>query len=160
MLLHGVCIGNCIFLVAFPLVFQNIYNFKIQFVGLSFVGITVGMIMAASTASFWENMREKAIAANFGGASEPEMRLPQLCVGGIIVPISLFMFAWTFRIHRFTGSCLLLPVRYSAWDVTGPLTQSYLIRSKHTDNTQLVPWLQMCLFAVQWPVYSHCSVNS
>jgi hypothetical protein len=82
------------FFVAFPLVFQNIYNFKIQFVGLSFVGITVGMIMAASTASFWENMREKAIAANVG-ASEPEMRLPQLCVGGIIVPISLFMFAWT-----------------------------------------------------------------
>jgi multidrug resistance protein len=82
------------FFIAFPLVFEDVYGFKIQFVGLSFLGVTVGMIIGSLTAPIWHRIHQSLIEKN-KGVPEPEMRLPQLCCGGLIIPIGLFFFAWT-----------------------------------------------------------------
>ncbi|CAN6600378.1 probable drug/proton antiporter Yhk8p [Trichomonascus vanleenenianus] len=83
-----------LFMTAFPMVFQEVYGFGVQYVGLSFLGLTIGMCVSVAATPLWERMRNKAIQDN-GGVSEPEMRTLQMTVGGFIVPISLFMFAWT-----------------------------------------------------------------
>ncbi|ANB11005.1 Yhk8p [Sugiyamaella lignohabitans] len=83
-----------LFFVAFPYVFTKVYHFQVEFVGLSFTGIIVGMALAASTYPFWRHFYEKELAKN-GGVANPEMRLPQMCFGAVIIPIGLFMFAWT-----------------------------------------------------------------
>ncbi|KAI7521642.1 hypothetical protein KC317_g22051, partial [Hortaea werneckii] len=39
--------------------------------------------------------KDTRLVSNNGGASEPEYRLPPTILGAMIVPISLFGFAWT-----------------------------------------------------------------
>jgi multidrug resistance protein len=80
--------------VAFPLVFSVVYEFEVQWVGLSFAAVTVGMALGAATFPFWRNLHQKAVAKN-SGIMEPEFRLPQMTAGAVISPIGLFMFAWT-----------------------------------------------------------------
>lgn len=82
------------FFIAFPLVFTDVYHFKIQFVGLSFLGVAVGMIIGGFTAPIWGKIQYRLTQKN-NGIHEPEFRLTQLWVGGGILPIGLFMFAWT-----------------------------------------------------------------
>ncbi|CAN6664018.1 probable drug/proton antiporter Yhk8p [Trichomonascus vanleenenianus] len=82
------------FFVAFPTVFREVYGFSTQFVGLTFLGFTVGMIISMCTYPLWEMKRQKDIAAN-GGIPEPEMRMPQMALGAVLLPVSLFWFAWT-----------------------------------------------------------------
>ncbi|CAN6626991.1 probable drug/proton antiporter Yhk8p [Trichomonascus vanleenenianus] len=82
------------FFVAFPIVFKNVYKFQIHQVGLSFLGLTFGMLLAPATAPIWLKIHARA-KANNNGISEPEMRLPQMCIGGMVVPIGLFFFGWT-----------------------------------------------------------------
>ncbi|KOC10229.1 bicyclomycin resistance protein [Aspergillus flavus AF70] len=71
--------------------------------GLTFVGIIVGMMIAAATTPLWSNIRERLLNNNKkeSGRSEPEYRLPPAIVGGILIPVGLFWFGWTTysRIH-------------------------------------------------------------
>lgn len=83
-----------LFLVAFPMVYEQIYHFEVQYVGLSFVSIIIGMLLGASTFPFWSRLHEKQVAKN-NGKSLPEFRLPQMCAGSILTPIGLFIYAWT-----------------------------------------------------------------
>ncbi|CAN6649754.1 probable drug/proton antiporter Yhk8p [Trichomonascus vanleenenianus] len=82
------------FFVAFPIVFEDVYGFTVQYVGLSFLGYTIGMLLSSASYPLWEKYRQHQIATN-GGVSEPEMRLPQMAVGAVLLPVSLFWFAWT-----------------------------------------------------------------
>lgn len=83
-----------LFFVAFPMVFTEVYNFEIEFVGLSFLGVITGMIIGAFFFPFWARLHQRDVARN-GGVALPEHRLPQMCVGSLFPPIGLFMFAWT-----------------------------------------------------------------
>jgi MFS family permease len=89
-----------LFFGAFPLVFQGNHGFTLSQTGLTFLGIFVGMVIAAATDPLWHKNYERLIkqredATGEVGGSEPEYRLPPSIAGAIIVPIGLFMFAWT-----------------------------------------------------------------
>ncbi|KAF2485402.1 major facilitator superfamily domain-containing protein, partial [Neohortaea acidophila] len=74
--------------------FETNHDFNEWQVGLTFIGIMVGMILAVLCDPLWRKSYEKLVANN-GGVSEPEFRLPRTIVGAIIVPIGLFGFGWT-----------------------------------------------------------------
>ncbi|EOO01803.1 putative fluconazole resistance protein 1 protein [Phaeoacremonium minimum UCRPA7] len=82
-----------LFFGAFPLVFKTNHDFNLWEVGLAFIGMFVGMVIAAFTSPVWYNIREKLIEKN--GKSEPEFRLPSVIAGSILVPIGMFWFGWT-----------------------------------------------------------------
>lgn len=82
------------FCIAFPEVFRNIYGFNMQEVGLSFIGILIGMVLSGLFVPMWESIRINKIKKN-NGIEEPEFRLTQMCAGSVFAPIGLFMFAWT-----------------------------------------------------------------
>lgn len=83
-----------LFFVAFPLVFRTVYNMQLQFVGLTFLGVTVAMLIAAGLYPIVSSKHRQMVAAN-GGVPKPEFRLPQMIFGSVFCPIGLFIFAWT-----------------------------------------------------------------
>lgn len=89
-----------LFFGAFPVVFQGNHNFTISQTGMSFLGIFVGLVLGAATDPFWHKnyvrlIRQREEATGEIGGSEPEYRLPPTIAGAFIVPVGLFMFAWT-----------------------------------------------------------------
>ncbi|KAJ7162170.1 major facilitator superfamily domain-containing protein [Mycena filopes] len=83
---------------AFPIIFEGVHHFNIQSTGLSFLGIGVGMGMGLATQPYWNRLSARAAVEN-GGKAPPETLLIMGQVGGILVPISLYWFAFTTYPH-------------------------------------------------------------
>ncbi|TKY85727.1 hypothetical protein EX895_005267 [Sporisorium graminicola] len=83
-----------LFFVAFPIVFQE-HGFNLQEIGLSFLGIGVGMIFAVLTMPFWARHYTRLVETKGNGVAEPEFRLPIAMVGAVLLPIGMFWFAFT-----------------------------------------------------------------
>lgn len=70
-----------LFLGAFYTVFTHNYDFELHQVGLSFLGLLLGMITSAATHPFWDwnyrrLVRQREANGGVPGESEPEYRLP------------------------------------------------------------------------------------
>jgi hypothetical protein len=83
-----------LFFGAFPLIFENNHGFNLWQVGLTFLGLLVGMLIAASATNVWRTYRLRLIEKN-GGVSEPEFRLPSTVFGSVLCSIGLFWFAFS-----------------------------------------------------------------
>ncbi|OAA60300.1 Major facilitator superfamily domain, general substrate transporter [Niveomyces insectorum RCEF 264] len=85
------------FFAGFPIVFQMSRGWSQGVAGLPFVGVTIG-VCCATLAAGVDNKRYvrlcQAAAAGCRGV-EPEDRLGTAMAGAIILPIGLFLFAWT-----------------------------------------------------------------
>jgi multidrug resistance protein len=79
---------------AFPIVYQQNRGWSPGIGGLSFIGVAVGMALAACY-SVWDNKRYANLSDAHKGFAPPEARLPPTFVGALAVPIGLFWFAWT-----------------------------------------------------------------
>ncbi|KAI1420188.1 major facilitator superfamily domain-containing protein [Xylaria sp. FL1777] len=98
-LLSAVLLGVIyLFFGAFPLVFGGNFGFNLWQVGLSFLGIFVGMLIGAATNPVWHSVHRRLVRRNHG-VPEPEFRLASSILGAVMVPIGLFWFAWTSWIH-------------------------------------------------------------
>ncbi|TVY89136.1 Efflux pump [Lachnellula willkommii] len=89
-----------LFFGAFPVVFQGNHDFTLSQVGLSFLGLFVGMCMGTITDPLWHKnyvrlVKQREAATGEVGASEPEYRLPPAIAGAVLVPVGIFLFAWT-----------------------------------------------------------------
>lgn len=89
-----------LFFGAFPLVFQSNHGFNLWQIGLTFLGLLVGMMLATFTFPLWNRIRQRLIEkreqeTGIKGATEPEYRLPSVMFGALLVPIGLFWFGWT-----------------------------------------------------------------
>ncbi|KAH8800492.1 major facilitator superfamily domain-containing protein [Xylogone sp. PMI_703] len=101
-----------IFLASFPLVYSRVYHFNSGEIGLTFLPILVGCILAACTSLLCDKfLYQKQLlalrAANESSNSEsdepvkkhvePEHRLYPAMIGSIGLPAGLFWFGWTAR---------------------------------------------------------------
>jgi hypothetical protein len=85
------------FFAGFPIVFQVARGWSQGTAGLPFVGIAVGVCLAMLAAGV-DNKRYAGLcaAADAGGcAVEPEARLSTAMAGSVVLPVGLFLFAWT-----------------------------------------------------------------
>jgi len=83
---------------AFPFIFTTLHNFDTQSVGLSFLGMGIGTILASTTQPYW-NRRFFRENKKYAGNPPPEVHLRMGQVGGILTPISLFCVAFTSYRH-------------------------------------------------------------
>jgi hypothetical protein len=109
--LEPMCLNLCIysalllgvlylFFGAFAIVFERNHGFELWQVGLTFVGLLVGMLAGISTEPLWHRnyvrlVRQREQNGGEPGGAEPEYRLPPAVAGGILVPIGLFWFGWS-----------------------------------------------------------------
>jgi hypothetical protein len=89
-----------LFFGAFPLVFATNHGFNLWQVGLTFLGIAIGILCGIATTPYWQkqylHLIEKSKKAGFGDTeAEPEFRLPQVMAGAVLVPVGLFWFGFT-----------------------------------------------------------------
>ncbi|KIW15100.1 hypothetical protein PV08_07887 [Exophiala spinifera] len=88
-----------LFFGAFALVFQDVYGFNLWQVGLSFLGILVGMLLAVGTLPLWHHLYLYQVAEHQRKTGQrgsmPEFRLPSSVVGSWFCVIGLFWFGWT-----------------------------------------------------------------
>lgn len=85
------------FFAGFPIVFEGARGWSQGAAGLAFVGVAIGVCLATLAAGV-DNKRYVRLCAAIeerGGAVEPEARLSTAMAGSIIIPIGLFLFAWT-----------------------------------------------------------------
>lgn len=83
------------FYVAFPLMFQQIYGFSPYHVGLTFLSLWVGSILAIPIVGYFHVRKyepEKVAAAQENRPIAPEARLYPALVGAVLMPVSLFWY--------------------------------------------------------------------
>ena len=111
LILEPMCLNLCLFSAlllgilylffgAFAVVFEKNHDFQLHQIGLSFLGIFIGMVLGIATDPFWHRnyqrlLQKREAAGGEPGGSEPEYRLPPSIVGAVLVPIGLFVFGWT-----------------------------------------------------------------
>jgi multidrug resistance protein len=88
------------FFAAFPLVFEEQYNFGPEIVGLTFLGQAVGslagFLMVIAFDKYFYQPRSKAQReSNPSSKVQPEQRLWIAMLGAPMLPASLFWFGWT-----------------------------------------------------------------
>ncbi|KAF8657569.1 hypothetical protein AX14_007857, partial [Amanita brunnescens Koide BX004] len=71
---------------AFPFIFTTLHNFDAQSVGLSFLGMGIGTILASTTQPYW-NRRFFRENKKYAGNPPPEVHLRMGQVGGILTPM-------------------------------------------------------------------------
>lgn len=80
------------FLGAFPIVFQHQRGWSPGIGGLAFLGLAVGMMIGLGYTMFDNRRYKKLLAAD---RATPESRLPPAMIGALVLPASMFAFAWT-----------------------------------------------------------------
>ncbi|KAI0401428.1 MFS general substrate transporter [Xylaria palmicola] len=80
------------FFGAFPIVYEEVRGWSLGIGGLAFTGVAIGMIFGVMSA-IWVNVQYRKTAA--AGKATPETRMKAAMIGSILVPVSLFWFAWT-----------------------------------------------------------------
>lgn len=88
-----------LFFGAFPLVFTTNHGFNLWQTGLTFLGLVIGQFLAVLVNPLFRRhylrlvaeQRAKSGKEGENQRPEPEFRLPPAIVGGILVPISLFV---------------------------------------------------------------------
>ncbi|KAJ5226410.1 hypothetical protein N7468_007635 [Penicillium chermesinum] len=79
---------------AFPIVYEKGRGWSEGITGLSFVGVLIGILIAAGC-TFPMYFRYKKKVLSTTGRIPPEARLPDSFWGAIALPVGLFWFAWT-----------------------------------------------------------------
>jgi MFS family permease len=80
---------------AYPIVYIEQRHWSQGISGLAFIAVLIGMLAAVSYSIFVENPRYQRVADKHRGHAPPEARLPPAMLGGVLLPIGLFWFAWT-----------------------------------------------------------------
>lgn len=81
-------------------VFEGKYGFEAGIVGLTYLGIGIGMFAGLG---FFGTMSDRGLKKRkeAGLEMKPEHRLPLLVPGAFCVPVGLFIYGWTAQYHVF-----------------------------------------------------------
>jgi len=85
----------------FPVLFNDVYHFRTGVSGLAYLGVGIGFTVATALGGHYGNKIYRALAARNDGQGKPEMRVPMIVFGAIIVPIGLLWYGWSaeFKMH-------------------------------------------------------------
>ncbi|KAI0412187.1 major facilitator superfamily domain-containing protein [Xylaria grammica] len=81
--------------VSYPIEYVEIRHWSLGLSALPFLGLSVGVLLGAAGVIWHTKTKFAATIRANGGKVIPEQRLPTMIIGGLIVPVGLFIFAWT-----------------------------------------------------------------
>jgi drug/metabolite transporter (DMT)-like permease len=88
-----------LFLGVFDVAFGDVYHFELWQVGVAFLGLLIGMLLAIASDPIWSwnyirLVRRKEKETSQEGVSEPEFRHPPSIRGALLCVIDLFWVSW------------------------------------------------------------------
>jgi hypothetical protein len=86
-----------LFYSSIGIIYPNTYGFSTIATGSVFATAIIGGCLGGAFAKWTDRFYLRAALKAPSGHPPPEARLYSTCLGGILVPASLFMFAWTAR---------------------------------------------------------------
>lgn len=96
-------------------VFEHTYGFSTSLVGLTYLGLGVGMVGGIAVYGSLADRMTASAAAKAGDANgpqqKPEHRLPPILLGAACIPIGLVMYGWTAEKEVFW----LVPILSTIW---------------------------------------------
>ncbi|KAI0061852.1 MFS transporter [Artomyces pyxidatus] len=81
---------------SFPIVFIGIYHFKVQLLGLAFLGVLLGAFVVIPPFFYYLHYYQEP-KHNENGDLKPEERMPVAIVGSLLIPICMLWFGWSSR---------------------------------------------------------------
>ncbi|KAG8534228.1 uncharacterized protein KY384_001072 [Bacidia gigantensis] len=86
-------------LSTFPLLWTGRYHEELGVAGLNYISIGVGFTLGTQVASPLNDRVYRLYRRRNNGEGQPEFRIPLMNVGSCLVPIGLFIYAWTSQSH-------------------------------------------------------------
>ena len=81
--------------VSYPIAFREVRGYALGVSGLFYIGMLIGVFLGAAVVITHTRTRFAKITRANNGVVIPEQRLPLMIAGGCILPVGLFIFAWT-----------------------------------------------------------------
>lgn len=94
------------------------YGFSTTQVGLMFLGPGIGFVIAIFFIAPRIDTVYNRLTARNDGISKPEFRMPLANLGAVLIPISLFAFAWTVNAHVYWLVTILCTTVYGVGQIT------------------------------------------
>ncbi|KAI0204038.1 major facilitator superfamily domain-containing protein [Astrocystis sublimbata] len=82
---------------SYPIAFVEIRHWSLGLSSLPFLGLLVGILLGVVIVIWDTQVRFLPSVKANGGKIIPEQRLPIMIVGGGLLPVGLFIFAWTYQ---------------------------------------------------------------
>ena len=111
-------------------IYQDEYGFDTEMVGLLYLGPGVGFLFAVMFLVPRIDTVYKKLTASHNDEPQPEFRLPLANIGAVLIPVSLFWFAWTVEEHAHWFASIAATFFYGVGQVMIlNSTQNYFIDS-------------------------------
>ncbi|KAF2257018.1 putative MFS multidrug transporter [Trematosphaeria pertusa] len=111
-----------------PDVFQNTYHFDLQYTGLAYIGLGLGMFIALGLIMKYNDRTVVRMREKNNGVFEPEMRLATTMYFAPFMPLALFIYGWTARasIHWIVPCLSFIPYGFGLLGIFVPC-QTYMV---------------------------------
>ena len=86
-------------LSTFPVLWTERYHESVGVAGLNYISMGVGFALAAQILSPLNDRIYRILKTKNNGVGKPEFRIPIMVPGSVLVPIGLFIYAWTAQYH-------------------------------------------------------------
>lgn len=83
---------------SYPIIFVDGHGFSVEMLGLTFIGVNVGLAIAMFTQVFWNRARVQ-VMKEYNDNPPPEVWLVMGQYGAVLVPIGLYIMAFTTYRH-------------------------------------------------------------
>ncbi|KAL5531082.1 hypothetical protein ACEPAG_3958 [Sanghuangporus baumii] len=142
---------------AFPIVFEEHRHFSPGESGLAFLGIGLGMCCGAALSPIQNRLYWRVMDRSPTGRAPPEARLYTAIIGGVLLPVGLFWFAWTsfpsisYFVPIFAGVPFGTAISTILQSLTAYLMDSYTVYSASAIAATVV---LRSAFACAFPLFS------
>lgn len=158
------------FFAVLPYVYMTVYDFSLNSIGLTFLGIGVGICLGAAfligpEGAVYRRKLRAAADKEADAVPPPESRLFGSMFGGPLISLSLFLFAWTAQ----NGVFWIVPVIAEAGfamgffcgtSISDAVIYSLLVRVRRSLNTVRVVFASAMMFLMDFygPLYGASAV--
>ncbi|KAI4100756.1 MAG: hypothetical protein L6R37_005293 [Teloschistes peruensis] len=86
-------------LSTFPVLWADRYHESVGIVGLNYISMGLGFMIGAQVFAPLNDRIYRILKKGNDGVGKPEYRVPTMVPGSVLVPIGLFIYAWTAQYH-------------------------------------------------------------
>ncbi|KAF2124243.1 MFS general substrate transporter [Dothidotthia symphoricarpi CBS 119687] len=148
---------------AFPLVFGVNHSFNLWQIGLTFIGLMIGNMIACFCNPFWHkhwmgSIRKMKEKNGDDYKPEPELRLPPAMAGSVLVTVSLFWFAWTTYASVHWIVPILATILFSTgvfFVFQGVFTFLVAAYPKYAASSMAANTTTRCVFSAAFPLFTN-----